>query len=136
VRDDWTCSWFPDLKRVESVSERFEIWRAAYEPVLKSRSYLGIALVTQVIGQVVVTVPVARVARSRGAAGPLAEWVIPVLVALLACVVIVWLVRRRITRNVRRELHDRGLPTCVACGYDLTGNVSGRCPECGSPGAS
>jgi hypothetical protein len=22
---------------------------------------------------------------------------------------------------------------CQTCGYDLTGNVSGRCPECGSP---
>jgi hypothetical protein len=22
---------------------------------------------------------------------------------------------------------------CQRCGYDLTGNVSGRCPECGSP---
>lgn len=24
-------------------------------------------------------------------------------------------------------------PTCVQCGYNLTGNVSGRCPECGWP---
>lgn len=22
---------------------------------------------------------------------------------------------------------------CTACGYDLTGNVTGRCPECGRP---
>jgi hypothetical protein len=22
---------------------------------------------------------------------------------------------------------------CQKCGYDLTGNVSGRCPECGTP---
>lgn len=22
---------------------------------------------------------------------------------------------------------------CVKCGYDLTGNISGRCPECGAP---
>jgi hypothetical protein len=22
-------------------------------------------------------------------------------------------------------------PTCTGCGYDLTGNVTGRCPECG-----
>jgi hypothetical protein len=25
---------------------------------------------------------------------------------------------------------------CVSCGYNLTGNVSGRCPECGEPIAS
>lgn len=29
---------------------------------------------------------------------------------------------------------DRRLPgRCENCGYDLTGNVSGRCPECGAP---
>ena len=22
---------------------------------------------------------------------------------------------------------------CIACGYDLTANVSGTCPECGTP---
>ena len=28
----------------------------------------------------------------------------------------------------------RGLPGhCPSCGYDLTGNVSGVCPECGNP---
>ena len=24
-------------------------------------------------------------------------------------------------------------PRCTSCGYDLTGNISGRCPECGTP---
>ena len=33
----------------------------------------------------------------------------------------------RLTRRRWRRKH--GL--CVSCGYDLTGNVSGRCPECG-----
>lgn len=30
---------------------------------------------------------------------------------------------------------DRRIPPthCQNCGYDLTGNVSGRCPECGKP---
>jgi hypothetical protein len=30
---------------------------------------------------------------------------------------------------VRRQLRGQ----CPACGYDLTGNVSGVCPECGTP---
>ena len=30
---------------------------------------------------------------------------------------------------LRRWRRKRGL--CLNCGYDLTGNVSGRCPECG-----
>jgi hypothetical protein len=33
---------------------------------------------------------------------------------------------------VRRRLTRRALPHQCLCGYDLTGNVSGRCPECGT----
>jgi hypothetical protein len=32
---------------------------------------------------------------------------------------------------LRRRLRTRRPGTCLACGYDLTGNVSGVCPECG-----
>jgi hypothetical protein len=39
-------------------------------------------------------------------------------------------VRRRLRRRIRRR---RG--KCPACGYDLTGNVSGVCPECGEKGS-
>ena len=38
------------------------------------------------------------------------------------------LIRAPLRRRRRRRL--KGL--CLACGYDLTGNVSGRCPECGA----
>jgi hypothetical protein len=31
----------------------------------------------------------------------------------------------------RRHRSNRGL--CPICGYDLTGNTSGKCPECGQP---
>lgn len=39
-----------------------------------------------------------------------------------------WLASRA---GVRRDAR-RAAGLCVACGYDLTGNVSGRCPECGA----
>lgn len=39
--------------------------------------------------------------------------------------------RRRITRNLRRQLVDRTIPICVGCGYDLRGQRDPRCPECG-----
>lgn len=35
---------------------------------------------------------------------------------------LLWRIDRRRTRSGR----------CTTCGYDLTGNVSGRCPECGT----
>lgn len=37
----------------------------------------------------------------------------------------------RSVRNLRR-LRRRGVQ-CIVCGYALTGNVSGVCPECGTP---
>ena len=50
--------------------------------------------------------------------------------ALAFAAVIAWrFVERRQTRRVRRR--RQGL--CTECGYDLTGNVSGKCPECGTP---
>ena len=36
---------------------------------------------------------------------------------------------RRDARRLRRVLRGR----CESCDYDLTGNVSGVCPECGVP---
>ncbi len=48
------------------------------------------------------------------------DWVL-MLVFGIPYLAIIWWPRRR-----------SPLPGhCVSCGYDLTGNVSGRCPECG-----
>jgi hypothetical protein len=46
-------------------------------------------------------------------------WV-PFLLAAFPTAVLLWLDRRRIPPHC-----------CQSCGYDLTGNVSGVCPECG-----
>jgi len=53
-----------------------------------------------------------------------------VLMGLVLAAAIVPTVRawRRTTLD-EREIEGR----CLKCGYDLTGNVSGVCPECGTP---
>jgi hypothetical protein len=51
---------------------------------------------------------------------------IPLWLPLVICAVpscLLWWLDRRRTRP----------GFCVECGYDLTGNVSSRCPECGTP---
>jgi len=125
-------TWFPELERVESGSVRLALWHAAYSPVLKSPTYWLIAVVTQVAAQFGCVVSVSRWARKLGFYGPVVQFILPGIAAVVAVLVITWLVRRRITHNLRHELNKRGLPTCLQCGYDLTGNVSGRCSECGT----
>lgn len=51
--------------------------------------------------------------------------VIPFWIVLLPIVCLVVLTERRARLKRRRVGH------CAQCGYDLTGNVSGRCSECG-----
>ena len=46
---------------------------------------------------------------------------------------VLWLLvalRRALRTYNLRFRHRRGL--CLACGYDLRGNESGNCPECGT----
>lgn len=38
--------------------------------------------------------------------------------------------------NIQRSLRELGANVCHQCEYDLTGNVSGVCPECGTKIAS
>lgn len=35
--------------------------------------------------------------------------------------------------SAARHDDQSACPTCQACGYNLTGNTSGLCPECGTP---
>lgn len=54
---------------------------------------------------------------------------IPPLLMILG-VVTVWRFRAGKRRRKRTRLE---LELCLDCGYNLTGNVSGVCPECGTP---
>ncbi len=57
------------------------------------------------------------------------------ILSLIGFGIAIWLTRRDIRRRLRAQLTKKGIPVCIPCGYDLTGNVTGRCPECGTPSA-
>ncbi len=38
---------------------------------------------------------------------------------------------QRLRYSLRCQLESQGIPCCFVCGYNLTGNVSGVCSECG-----
>lgn len=50
-------------------------------------------------------------------------------VSALVCAYVTYRLMRRIHWRARHCLDDG---TCHQCGYDLTGNISGICPECGA----
>lgn len=43
------------------------------------------------------------------------------------------LILHKVTTGIVNLSVAEGPPGCPTCDYDLTGNVSGRCPECGTP---
>ena len=51
--------------------------------------------------------------------------------SLVPAIQFLWYRPRR--QHLRRWLVDRGVPICLRCGYDLSGQVEPRCPECGEP---
>ncbi len=64
-------------------------------------------------------------------AGVFAGWVWPA--AVLAGLVVFIVVLDRIGRRESLKARFAESPLCLACRYDLTGNLSGRCPECSTP---
>ncbi len=64
---------------------------------------------------------------------PYQAWWTALVGLTLAGLYVAWwvVVRARVQRRLRTRLVRLGVPICVGCGYDLTGNMSGRCPECG-----
>ena len=69
----------------------------------------------------------AAVGSSFAIAGGAPWWAWPLALSPLAPAA---LVASRFASVVRRNLRSAG-GQCARCGYDLTGNVSGVCPECG-----
>ena len=59
----------------------------------------------------------------------MSAWVPIAVTAALPAAWLLLFLARRLLLPMRRER----LGLCRSCGYDLTGNTSGTCPECGKP---
>lgn len=54
------------------------------------------------------------------------------LAAAVAAVIALYVALRLVRWDLARQRPPTGHPPCPTCGYDLHGNVTGRCPECGT----
>jgi hypothetical protein len=61
------------------------------------------------------------------------DLILAVPVIVVCCTLGVWMLKRRISKHLRSELLDCGVPTCARCGYHLVGLPGPECPECGRP---
>ena len=134
MNSQWMWGAFPELMQLETTADRWSLWHKSYGAVINRSAYWAIAGAIQIGAQVVLGIPVARFCRSFSWYNRFVEFGVPILIAVLMCFVIIWIFKRQIHRQLRRNLTARGLPTCIRCGYDLRGlpDESPRCPECGS----
>jgi len=111
------------LKDAEERIQAFEIcWKANHH---KLGLVIGIMTITVMLGILIcylLSIPIP--------AFPLKVFVWMALV-LLILLIPLWQCRHSLQRSMREYLNANGIPLCVDCGYNLTGNVSGVCPECG-----
>ena len=120
---------FPELARLETSEQRVAVYNLA-QFSLGWRRHAGTYFVL-----VLVLVLTAAVIMFSGL---MARWrsAYPVIWIGLGAGALVWgfdwyVVRFPTRRAIRAELNRRSLPVCMRCAYDLTGNTSGVCPECG-----
>ena len=59
------------------------------------------------------------------------RWLV-VALTLFACWALILSFKKTIRRTLWGALVEHGIPCCGSCGYDLKGNLSGTCPECGT----
>ncbi len=117
---------FPDLLRLQDEYHRNQVWGiankasgmewflpiAAYAPLLPWM-YMAVNLNLSLVSMMLMMVPAFMV------------------VSICAQCFVVFLLHRKLDRSIWRQLSDRCIPICIPCGYDLTGNTSGVCSECG-----
>lgn len=123
--------WYRDRR---AIAETVDRWRARLCPTQPRRVTVWLVVVCSMI-HVAVVIPCMMLESAVSNffmwttvwelelwIGPVLFWGTPVLGTLWA-----WLYARYVNTLFIRMRPD----CCAKCGYDLTGNVSGRCPECG-----
>lgn len=128
-----------DLDRLSDSARRDEAWNRANErqPVKRWEFVLGSTLIPCGIVALRLLKPTGL--RIREMLGVPSELTLPLGVTICWGMIValyfapIRLLRASIRRAVREQLRADGLPTCIQCGYDSTGTLSGTCPECGAP---
>ena len=107
------CSFGQPLEVMRGLGDVWRGWHIVRNPLLLFGWFAGL--------QFFRWTPQCGPTMPRGWSIALPLW-IPFLLIAIPTAFLFWLDRRRIPPHC-----------CQKCGYDLTGNTSGTCPECGAP---
>ena len=129
LRDALIRTLFPETRRFPTPKARWEALQRARREVGNHWGY-WVGLIAIVVLCLIGMFLLPHLGISR-AWRHVPSWVLP-LAMLVACWLLGWSFRKTIRQSLWRQLARRGVPCCASCGYDLTGNVCGVCPECGT----
>jgi hypothetical protein len=126
-------SWFlPELDRFPRKEDRHSAFQKAYEAAGDNRYGLG----AFALGVIICLTP--EWSPWLLPQGAILSWITNgsmgwffLLGTTAATLVYLPRARHLMRRSLWRQLAESDIPCCVRCGYDLTGNRSGVCPECG-----
>ena len=131
----WLLEWL--MVMLCSAVVALVIAGAARLPVTPGAAFPFLVAVPFCVGLVVCGLEArAWVVRSDGLSTCFPTWAnalylaTPVLTGAIGAGAVAWLGQWGARRATK---HGAALPHCKNCGYDLTLNASGRCPECGEP---
>jgi len=123
-----------ELDRVDGEAARSDIARAARKRAGSVRSRVVSVLFSLGFGFGVLSLLLSLgvwPARS-GIAHSLAMFALVMSMLVVGSVAREIVLHRQYAQAVRRLLNERGIATCVRCGYDLRSQTGSPCPECGN----
>ncbi len=113
----WWSKWYPELRRIKSPEVAFA--RVGNQEKLGFWTIYFSSLV------------VIFLLLSQDVFPPWSIGLWPAVFPIVGGLLTHYLLRSRMRKGLRRYLRDEGVILCIPCGYDLEGNTSGVCPECG-----
>lgn len=130
---------YPELARFPDDQSRKAALAEFQKHVWKIFHWRFIVLIVLVIPSTLLTIPlVTRILNWFHFQDPLAKTMcgggmLGIVGGVLAGILVNWAYRKPLRAFLREKLNQIGVPTCLACGYDIRALIERRCPECGRP---
>ncbi len=128
MRFFWTFRSLPELNHLTDEQKQQVIHRAVTGKARRALAY-KVMVAAVFFGGISATV---FIDWAGVAMGSLSAMLFGTCVAALTFQVEMWDIRLALRLFLFEHFRGEKLPVCLRCGYDLTGNETDRCPECGA----